>query len=131
MGQNISLLKADVIDGQVKPGDIIRLSLRWHAGEGIAANYKVFLHLLGAENDIVAQRDSEPVGGSRPTTSWQDEELIIDNHGILVPEDTPNGAYQLLGGMYLPGTEQRLPIVDAAGQSVGDQILLGTIRIEK
>jgi len=130
LGQNISLLEVDVIDGQVKPGGIIRISLRWQAGEGIAGNYRVFLQLESAEKKIVAQRDSEPVGGSRPTTSWQEGETIIDNHGILVPQDRPTGTYELLGGMYLPATGQRLLITDANGQIVGDQIVLGAVQIE-
>jgi len=130
LGQNISLLEVDVIDGWVKPRDTLRLSLRWQAGEGIDANYKVFLHLVGPDNNIVAQRDSEPVGGLRPTTSWQEGEVIIDNHGILVPEDVPAGTYELLGGMYLPATGQRLPIVEASGATAEDHIVLGAIQIE-
>jgi len=130
LGQGISLLGGHLVDGEAKPGDVVRLTLRWRGMEETDQNNKVFVHLLGAQNELVAQHDSEPVGGSRPTTSWSPGEIIVDNHGVLLPQGIPEGTYRLVAGMYSPVTGKPLAMSEAQGQGVGDHILLGVVEVE-
>ncbi len=83
-----------------EPGSTILVQLTWSADSPTDRPYKVFLHLLDDNGTPVAQRDSEPAGGSRPTTGWGPGELIIDNHGIAIPSDLPPGEYALRLGLY-------------------------------
>lgn len=111
-----------------QPGDIVEVRLEWLAAGPTSQPYKVFLHLVDDSGVPVAQRDGEPAGGSRPTTTWQPGETIIDNHGLLIPPDTPPGSYQLRVGLYDPyDPAVRLPVVVADQQA--DAVGLGTITI--
>ena len=83
----------------------------------------------------MAQTDSPPAGGARPTSGWQEGEVIVDHHGLhlpdmLLPADLPSGdEYELRVGMYLPATGERLPVRDSDGGSLGDSILLGWVTV--
>jgi len=124
-GEGLHLLGYRLYDSEVESGSIIRLTLRWQAKERIGQDYKVFVHLLDGEGRIVAQRDSEPVGGSRPTSGWGIGEEIWDNCGIMLPKELPSGEYQLVVGMYDPTSGERLPIYGIDGERLpGDRVLL-------
>ena len=88
----------------------IALVLYWQATEKIAERYSVFVHLLDAKGNIVAQRDSEPAAGAAPTTSWLRGEVIADAHRIDVPANLAPGEYTLMIGMYQAANGMRLVI---------------------
>jgi 4-amino-4-deoxy-L-arabinose transferase-like glycosyltransferase len=127
-GEEISLVGYSVVPEEATAGQVLRLNLLWQADAEVGEDYKVFVHLLNGEGHLISQRDREPVGGWRPTTGWQAGELISDHHGLLIPEDVLDGEYELVVGMYeLEG--DRLPVLDDAGQVIGDKVLLGVVRI--
>jgi hypothetical protein len=80
-------------------GDALRLTLRWQALEEEGPEQKVFLHLLSAEGQILAQRDVnlEHGGGDQRV-------------GLLLPLDLAPGAFRLLIGVYDPATGERLTL---------------------
>lgn len=126
LGEGIHLLGYSLVDQKVEPGEIIRLTLHWKTSQEIETGYKVFVHLLDREGGVVAQRDSEPVGGSRPTSGWGIGEEIWDNYGIMLPKELPSGEYRLIVGMYDPSSGERLPIYGRDGERLpGDWVLLG------
>jgi hypothetical protein len=94
-------------------GDALRLTLRWQALEERGAEQKVFLHLLSAEGQILAQRDVtlEPFGGDQRV-------------GLLLPLDLAPGIYRLRIGIYDPATGERLTL--PTGQ---DSLTIEAIRI--
>jgi hypothetical protein len=108
----------------VRPGETVALTLVWRAEQG-ATNlpWKVFTHLLNSQPEVVAQRDAEPADNLRPTTGWQVGERIVDNYGIMVPEDLPAGSYTLEVGMY--AGERRAQF---AGR--GDHLVLGEVLVQ-
>ena len=70
---------------------------RRHRGNG---DLTVLVHLVDAGGKMVAQADSRPAAGSRPTTGWRADEIIADRHVLTVPAIAP-GEYRLLVGLYL------------------------------
>ncbi len=70
----------------------------------------MFVHLLNANNEKLAQRDGQPVQWMRPTSTWQPGEEIIDRYGLLLPADLPVGSYTIAVGLYDPISGQRLPV---------------------
>lgn len=96
----ISLSGVALASRDLRPGEIVQLTLFWEATQEIEGRYKVFIHILDENGQLVAQRDSEPVGNLKPTDQWVTGETIIDNHGVLLPVDLPTGEYQLLFGLY-------------------------------
>lgn len=89
-------------------GQVNQLQLNWRALRTPSRRYKVFLQLLDARDQVIAQRDAEPVGDSRPTDTWKAGETIVDNHGLLIPPGTPPGSYRRILGLYDPDTLERL-----------------------
>ena len=92
-------------------GDVMQLTLFWKTAVSLDTRYKVFVHLLDSDGNLIAQRDSEPGGNLMPTDGWHAGEQIVDNHGLLIPADAPAGTYTIMMGLYEVGGENgRLPI---------------------
>ncbi|MFN8530420.1 MAG: hypothetical protein U0670_17600 [Anaerolineae bacterium] len=121
-------LRACALSGTAfAPGDVIRLRFDWqtvNAEQPLDRRYKVFVQLLNADGVLVAQRDSEPVGGSLITTDWPPGETIRDQHGLALPADLPPGTYTLIVGWYDANDgSARLPV------NGSDYMTLQTIEI--
>lgn len=129
LGDKIVLDGYRLIDEKVRVGDIVRLTLDWRAEGEIGEGYKVFVHLLDEGGEIVAQRDSEPMGGMRSTSDWEVGEEVVDRYGVMISEGTPSGRYELVVGMYEPESGARLPIVDKGGVVIGDKVSLGMVEV--
>ena len=128
-GDVITLNGYTLADSILTPGDILQITLFWETAAPLSERYKVFLHLVNENGELVAQRDSEPGGGLNLTANWQPGDLVLDNHGILIPADAPNGDYRLLLGLYpLSAPNARLPIQTEAG--VIDAYPLAAITVE-
>lgn len=93
-------------------GEVTQLRLMWRADAPLDREYKVFVQLLDARDQVVAQRDAQPVGEARPTTGWMPDEEIVDNHGLLIPPGTPPGSYRRIVGLYDAETLERLKLPD-------------------
>jgi hypothetical protein len=144
LGDQIRLQGYSLVEREVEPGRMLLLTLFWQAGgmageaggegspEGVVVErYTVFAHLLDQDGQLVAQQDSEPVGGSRPTTSWSPGEVIVDRLGILIPPNLNGGEYQLVVGMYQPDTGERLPVRDLGDGMGGDTIAGDSVALDK
>ena len=108
-GEQITLDGYTLTTPQVQPGDILQLDLFWRTDAPLSERYKVFVHVLDQNGQIVAQTDREPGGGQKPTTNWDSNEVIVDRYGVLIPADTPPGKYMVELGLYgFDGT--RLPV---------------------
>jgi len=123
VGENILLTRA-VLPDEVRPGEVLPVTLEWMAQTVPAGRYGVFLHLEDGQGKLVAQRDAEPRVG--PTGEWPVGVPLIDHHGLLLHEDIAPGQYVLYLGMTRPNGD-RLP---ASGSGVEqDRILLGTLKV--
>ena len=99
-GESVSLDAYAVGAREVTAGDALPAQLVWSTDAALDRRYKVFLQLLDLDGRLVAQRDSEPVGGSAKTTAWPVGESVVDNHALLIPADLPAGEYTLIVGLY-------------------------------
>ena len=129
LGERVDLAGYDLGADRVAPGDSIELTLYWHPQGRLTQGLKVFTHLVGPDGRIVAQRDSIPVEGARPTTGWRPGEYIADRYRIAVPRDAATGRYELRVGLYDPTTGERLPVsADGAPQPDG-QVRLSEVTV--
>lgn len=124
LGDQVTLLGYDL---ERREGEII-LTFYWQARREMGEDYTVFVHLLEGE-EIVAQADSQPQNGDYPTSIWDEGEVVIDEHRLATGE-LPPGEYDLGVGIYLLETMERLPVIDAQGEKIGERVNLGTIQIE-
>jgi hypothetical protein len=106
------------------------LTLYWQALSPMADDYKVFVHLVGPDGTIASQDDAPPGGLFYPTSAWLPGETVVSSYTLSLPAGVPPGEYRLLVGLYRPAGGERLPAVDAAGQSLGDAVRLTVIPVE-
>lgn len=105
-------------------GQPLPVEFEWQPTRPPQANYNLFLQLLDQGGTVVAQHDSPPGGGYRPTTTWPVTETSTTRHALPLPLDLPPGNYRLITGLYDPATGQRLPVNDGA-----DFVELGDVTI--
>ena len=130
LGDQVTLVGYTLLTPRVRAGDILQIALYWQARGPIERRYKVFVHLLDEGGKVVGQRDAEPVGGARLTTTWEEGEGVEDNYGVLVEPGTSPGRAELEVGMYDLETGERLPVLEG-GELVDTRVLLGAIQIER
>jgi len=118
----------------VAPGQRVTLELAWSALRQPAADYTVFVHLVGADPQPLAQADGEPQGGRYPTSWWEPGELVAEERTLEAPGDLAPGDYAVLVGLYRPADGVRLAAQlgnkEAAGVAQGDAYRLPvTLRV--
>lgn len=111
-----------------RPGETLTITLFWQPREAIQPNLVVFVHLMNEQGNLVAQHDSVPDQGRRPTPFWQPGALVVDPHPVPLPVDLPPGNYALWIGMYKWPEIQRLQVLQGAAAG-DDRILLGMIQV--
>jgi hypothetical protein len=67
--------------------------------------------------------------GFYPTSFWDTGEIVPDEVDVAVGTSVPAGEYELVAGVYLLGTGERLPVLDDNGQTVGDTVSLGEVTV--
>lgn len=72
-------------------------------------NYKVFVHCLDADSQVITQDDSIPAAGAAPTEYWAIGEIVADEHLLVLPDGKNPDQCRLQVGLYLPQTAERLP----------------------
>ncbi len=102
------------------PGDMLTLDLAWLTKSPLDRNFIAFVHVLGPEGTVIAQRDQAPLNGFFPTSRWPTGEPVTDRYDVQLPTALAPGAYRLVVGWYDGETGERLPTVDG-----GDLIELG------
>ncbi len=116
------------------PSDDLHIRLTWRALNRPGENYKVFVHLVDASNQVIAQQDAPPLGGAFPTflwfPKWVPGQTVVDPYRLTIPPGTPPGEYWIEVGLYGFSTFQRAPFYDPAGNLSGDFFILGTVQVE-
>jgi 4-amino-4-deoxy-L-arabinose transferase-like glycosyltransferase len=133
----IELLGSDLSAVQIRPGGTLTVTLAWQATVGpTELSDTVFTHLLGptnpaSGNTVWAGQDGTPVGGSYRTVHWVQGEIILDRHVFTVPDGAPPAVYQVEVGLYTPERGgARLPVLDAAGKTLGDSVPAGQVTVQ-
>lgn len=114
LGEDIMLLGYRGWNLTPAAGEVTQVQLIWRAEQAPKQRSKVFLQLLDERDQVIAQRDAEPAGEDHPTNEWLSGEVILDNHGLLIPPGTPPGTYRRIVGMYSPDTLERLKLPDGS-----------------
>jgi hypothetical protein len=100
-------------------GADLQITLLWEALQEPHFDYKVFVHLLDAEGEIVRQYDAMPCQWQCPTSQWQVGEMVIDQASIPLVA-LPAGEYHLAVGLYNVETGERLLVQEPGGEVYPD-----------
>ncbi len=106
----------------------------WDVRDHLAGDYNVFMHLIDAQGQRVAQVDVAPGGAAWPATSaWQPGQQISVPLPLPLPADLATGEYWLILGLYDSTTGERVPLIAGATADPhlagADALLLDIIRL--
>ncbi len=115
LGSGITLAAHDI-----QSSEQLNLTLFWETAVRPDVPYTVFLHLLDANGNIIGQQDIMPQNGQLPTTCWQPNTIIADEHTVDI-SNLEVGNYTLQAGLYDQATGLRL----------GEAVILTAVSLPK
>jgi hypothetical protein len=95
------------------------LVLIWQALASMETDYTLFVHVLGADGQTLANADHLP---PRPTREWQPGQIVPDRVTLALPSGLPAGDYGIEVGLY-DADDPALPPLPLADGS-GDRAIL-------
>jgi hypothetical protein len=105
----IQLNSFQMSQSTLRPGAGLCVELKWQALKQPSADNTVFIHVLNAAGQLVAQNDLQPQSGFAPTSHWQPGSEITDRHGVILPADLPAGDYTIQLGLYRSDNQASVP----------------------
>lgn len=111
-GEDVVLVGVDV---EMAEGNQVDVVLYWQAERPLAQNGTVFVHLLDADGNLIAQHDGQPVQNSYPLSIWPTGVLIADRHTLILPHPLPAAPAQLSIGLYNPADFSRWLVTNPDG----------------
>ena len=108
-------------------GKPIPIDIQYRLEAPTDQNLRWFVQLLSSQNIPLAQLDTAPTDNYATFSSLPARELLTERAGLLVPENTPEGDYLLIAGLYNPDDGgARLITIDGP-----DFVSLGAVRVVK
>jgi hypothetical protein len=89
--------------------------------------YKVFVHLVGANDVVLAQDDRLPCSFTLNKADWQPGNIVLEEYHIPIPPDMSRGEYDIALGMYQMDSNVRLPVIESELEHTADSVTLGKI----
>jgi hypothetical protein len=130
LGEAILLTAAQVEADSARPGDPVIVRVQWQTRADPGGDYTILLHLGAAGQPPLATGDNQPLGGQYPTRAWAANEVINDQHTIVIPADLANGRYPLWLGLY-DADLLRLPLTINGERQPGDVFWLGEVVVSR
>jgi hypothetical protein len=130
LGDSMTWLGYDLLQGSVTAGEPLFLTLYWQADQVVGTVFSSFAHVVDEQANLYAQQDNLHPGGA-PTTTWRAREYDVDRHLIAIPAGTPPGEYWVEAGLYDPRNGARLQRDSAGPGEPLDRLLIGPIHVLK
>ncbi len=130
-GEALVLNGVTVRESTIAADDVVDFNLYWHAIQPPDFDYAIFVHLLDASGNKVAQLDGQPHdrSGLLPFTAWVPGQLVVAPSQLTLPKTVAPGEYQLIVGLYNWQDGRRLPVAGANAQT-GDVVNLAKIQVK-
>lgn len=112
------LLRGYALPAEAAPGETITLQFHWEALRNLSQNYSLFVHVVDAQGQLVAQGDNLPTPGLF-TANWLTDYPLLSDVPLTMPAEP--GRYDILVGLY--NEADRLPVGD------GDFVVLGEVQV--
>ena len=118
-GDTIRRLGISLDQTSVPPGGTLQTRVCWEALAPMTNDYTVFVHLIGRNNQRVAERHTYPGLGRFPTSLWRAGDTFCDIYRVRVEDWAPvPELYDLVVGLYDASTGERLGARDSDGTMV-------------
>jgi hypothetical protein len=114
---------------EFKPGDVLGLRTFWSVEQPFSQDFFIFVHVLDANGNRVAQRDTPPWQGRFPTSSWRAGTLVVDVNDVALSDGLAPGEYTIAIGMFDPAGGTR-PQMSLNGRPL-DRVPVAVIRVTR
>jgi hypothetical protein len=128
-GERGAELRGWRLEGPAQVHTTPSLVLMWHARGRQNRDWVVFIHLVDAHGQIVAEDNRPPQDGVFPMTQWVADDWVEDRHPLQLPPTLAPGSYSLRVGLYDPSNNRRTGVYDTHGDLRGDYLTLGSITV--
>ncbi|MEZ4583676.1 MAG: hypothetical protein R3A10_18930 [Caldilineaceae bacterium] len=97
----------------------------------ITEDLTLFLHLSDAADTLLYHFDGVPAGGTHPTRQWQPGAAFADDYAVRLATPVMQADPGPLSAGFYPFEQRnsRVTLTDAAGNPVGDRLVLGHVRL--
>jgi hypothetical protein len=115
-------------------GSEFRVDLAWTARQPPEGNYASRIAMVDAEKLVWSAKETFRPRGYQPhppTYEWRPGAWVWDSHSIPILPGTPPGSYQLILTLFDRATLAPLNVLDATGQVLGPELVLGALVVER
>lgn len=116
LGEMVRLAAYDLPPTPWKPGDTVEITLFWECRRAPGEELVTFVQLLDKDGRLMAAAEMPPTAGFFPTTRWQSGDIVLDRQALILPAALPDGAYQLIAGLFRASDKARLSIARGPGR---------------
>jgi hypothetical protein len=120
-------LRGWMLSGPTRPGATPELTLLWHALGRQNRNWRVFIHLVDAQEQIVAEDNRPPQDDAFPMLQWVAGDWVEDRHPLALPTNLAPGEYRIRVGLFFPRTDRRAGVYSKRGTLRGDYLDVGSM----
>jgi hypothetical protein len=128
LGGKIQLIGFDLVH-RITTGQTLRATIALKDIALLGQPYKVFLHLRGAGDVVLAQADRLPCNFTLNEADWRPGDIVLESYEIPVPVETPPGQYRLVLGLYQLDSGARLAVIGSELDHDADSVVLGTVEV--
>jgi hypothetical protein len=112
--RNIAIL------GDAKATQTLQIQLLWNALGRQNRDWWVFIHLVDAQETIMAEDNRQPTDGAFPMLQWVAGDWVESTHPLILPANLQPGSYRLRIGLWYPNNNRRAGYFDQEGTLQGD-----------
>ncbi len=117
------------LERRARTDETLSVGLTWRLVERVDRPWSVFVHVVDAQETVVAKIDALPLQGRLPTDAWAPGDWYRDHHEVSLAGVSP-GSYHVWVGLFDPVRGDRLGVYDSGGVLRGDLVDLGVIQVE-
>jgi 4-amino-4-deoxy-L-arabinose transferase-like glycosyltransferase len=125
------LVAYELEPSEVKPGEVVHVTLYWRVLARTSQNYTVGIHLLGPRLEDYGMLNTYPGQGKYATTFWEPGVLFRETARVVA---RPTGPLPSLGrvsvALFPPDAPlQGLTVYDREGRPLGGSVIFGRLRL--
>ncbi|HEY90134.1 MAG TPA: DUF2142 domain-containing protein [Thermoflexia bacterium] len=127
--RQLGLVRYDLTQTTVTPGEELAITLYWHALTTPSANYVASIQILDENYNKIAQSDIQLMLQQRPTSAWQAGEELTDQRQLQISLKAQPGVYNIKVIVYETNTLETLSLYQGQQLAGEPSLTLCKIRL--
>jgi hypothetical protein len=129
LGGKIRLIGFDLPQNALA-GETFQVAVALKDTAPLDQDYKVFIHLRGDGDSVLAQADRLPCNFTLNHADWRPGDIVLEWYDVSIPPATPAGNYRVVIGLYHKDSGARLPVLTSDWEHDVDGVMLGALQVK-